>query len=913
MGDVASEAKLLDPRNRAKVEQSIRLVFKGKEGAAGQDPALRPFVNALILKGATSAENINQRLQAQKQQEARIAAAKRVETAKLTRGDVLGFSGTGLTPSEMAKRDLLIKTGIVKQVSTKDPFAGVDPLTKKFYIQKTPSKKQQQDFIRTLKAQRFDTTPRFQNLNKVEKAVKRINNRIQQLRNAKTQSQRQKLEGQIKKDKKGLIATIKKTGKFTTRQAEMFGLGLSASVLGFVGSLPRLPGAAVGFAKKTPAGVKTIINEPGVVVSTTKTFSSKMIKKGKAFGKLIVVEPGLAVGKIAGEVFILKGTGKAFKVVGKVGGNAAARLSPKFRKIKGGTIKIPSQRPGKTLKITVGGPVAKIREPISKQAAVAGTRTTAVSAQADRLVNMIRTRKVVRKPIPNEKLLRPTTKKLLKKFDDGKITSREFTTLNKAIQKETKGAANLLERSFFADPKGRFRPSRLGLRKERDASIKDILKGDFTFKSGKPQILIFEDVAIEKFPASLRGVAKKLKSGKSLTKSEADQLLKFQSKISGKFKPVGALTREPEITLAPGEVIKKVKKVGVTTIKGKKVDIVKVKVVKPTKKTQTLLKKSKAGTITSKELKELRKRINKETGFKSTLSRRTTRRKPRARLPKPIPRRKPIGRRKVRIPKKIGVRKMPIRKRTRPIRPRKIIRKPIRPRRIKKTGRPIPRKSTRKTPPKTTPRPPARRGRPGKPVKKPPARPPRRGGKPSAIPPKKVGKTKRIRVRKQKPGAYNVFARPLKATKKGAKPKLIKINKRKLSKTRAKDLRNYVTDTSLARTARIKKTKGKPGQPKLKVPTGYSRKTSKKFRRYKVIKGKRQPLPKGKVIERSRNLLDTRQEKKKITLRRRIKQLSKPLKRRVPIKKPKVSRAVMLANLAKARRVRVANLKKRGR
>ena len=67
---------------------------------------------------------------------------------------------------------------------------------------------------------------------------------------------------------------------------------------------------------------------------------------------------------------------------------------------------------------------------------------------------------------------------------------------------------------------------------------------------------------------------------------------------------------------------------------------------------------------------------------------------------------------------------------------------------------------------------------------------------------------------------------------------------------------------------------GKVGKPKLKVPHGYAKKTSFKFRKYRIIKGKRKPLEKGKVIERRKRLLDTRLEKRGITLRKRIKQIT---------------------------------------
>jgi len=142
--------------------------------------------------------------------------------------------------------------------------------------------------------------------------------------------------------------------------------------------------------------------------------------------------------------------------------------------------------------------------------------------------------------------------------------------------------------------------------------------------------------------------------------------------------------------------------------------------------------------------------------------------------------------------------------------------------------------------------------------------------------PTKKKKTRKIRrvVRKKVQG-YNVLARPVKKRKNQKKPKPVKVNKVPLRKTRAKNLRNYITDTSLSRTADLKKTNRKPKKPVLKVPAGYAKRTKNKFRTYKIVKGKRVPLKKGRVIEKRTKLLDTRQEKNKITLRKRLKQLEK--------------------------------------
>ncbi len=670
------------------------------------------------------------------------------------------------------------------------------------------------------------------------------------------------------------------------KHIKLAGLVTAQTSLEFLTGLIQLPKTLV-----------TVAKDPTVL----KEVPSALKKEGKQFGQLLRVSPTSAVAKIGTEIVLLKGTAKGFKMVGKITGKASARLSPKFKGVKKGVITIPSQIKGKTVKIEIGGTVKELGVPLKVQAKLAGKEVTAVSAQGDKLVNLIKTKRVIRKPIPGEVKLSTSTKKLLTKFDKGTINKKDLIKLNKNIIIETKGEGSLLERSFFADPKGRLRPSRLKL-KDGDASLLDVLSGDVSFKASKPQVLIFEKTKVQQFPKTktFNQIKSKLKSGKTLTKSEADELLKFQLKTSGKFKPIGALTKEPEITLAPGEIIKKEKTIAVTIINGKKVPIVRAKIIKATKKTKDLLKKADKGTIKVKELKELRKRLKTETGFTPSLSR-SSKVKPRVRLSiSKVPRRK-------------------VRKSTRSLDlfidvDKKVRRRAKKPTRRRPTPRPKPRKPTPTTPRRPTPR---------RPVK-PPIRPP-------IIPPRLKKVKKKVPLVKRKQG-YSVYVRPLK--KKGQKkiPKLIKINKVPLSKVRAEDLRNYIIDTSLARTGKIKPS-GKMQKPRLKVPSSYSSKTKYKFRKHKIRKKKRIPLKKGKVIEKRKRLLDTPQEKKQITLARRIAQVEKqsgirPQKRkktirkapmrlkiqkRTPIKPKRTLSQAQLNALAKGRRKRMQNLAKKKR
>ena len=182
------------------------------------------------------------------------------------------------------------------------------------------------------------------------------------------------------------------------------------------------------------------------------------------------------------------------------------------------------------------------------------------------------------------------------------------------------------------------------------------------------------------------------------------------------------------------------------------------------------------------------------------------------------------------------------------------------------------------------------------------------------IPPR-FKKVKRRLVKRKKVQAFDVLARPRK--KKGAKkiPKLIKINKVPLSRINARNLRNKVLDTSLARTGRIRPIRGKPKRPLLRVPKNFAKQTKRKFRTFRRVKGKKIPLRKGKVIEKSRFLLDTRAEKRSITLSRRVAQLNKQARqppKAIKTSKPKrkVSQKT-LDILARGRKTRLQNLKKR--
>jgi hypothetical protein len=401
--------------------------------------------------------------------------------------------------------------------------------------------------------------------------------------------------------------------------------------------------------------------------------------------------------------------------------------------------------------------------------------------------------------------------------------------------------------------------------------------GDITFKKAKPQIFVFPKEKVFAKPGKI--------SHTTFSKTKKGFIV---PEFSG----------ELEVVLGKGWAIKRGKTLATTIIEGKKVPIIELKKIRLSKSTRNLVKD--VNTIKNKldlkkipkakktkllnELKNKRKKLNvdlkKQTGFshsKDFVSYRKTVSKKYFPVKRKalslyiskskLPKRKPSKvRRPPRRPKRVP-RRPPKRIKRVPRRP------PRRPRRLRRPVRPIPRRKPR-------PRPPIR----PRPTIRPRPRPP---GRPLIIP--RVKKRIRKRRRPRRPQSFEVWARPLK--KKGQrKPKLIKVSKRPLSKKRAQDLRNYITDTSLSRRAMIRPSKGKIASPRLKTPRRYARRTSHKFRTYKIRKGKRVYLKKGSVLEKSKYLLDRPEEIKQITLKRRIAQLSRPLKKRKLVKRKPTKR-----------------------
>ncbi len=302
---------------------------------------------------------------------------------------------------------------------------------------------------------------------------------------------------------------------------------------------------------------KSIITEPTKTAGQTVKGISEVGRRAATtgfpeVGRFIRERPVGATGRIVGEIALAKVLGKTVQKTSDVVSATATRLSPKFRPVErlpsGREVirKIPSKVPREIpLEIEISPPVSRITKPLRVQIRQAGTVRDVVSAQRSLF---------------------------------GRISRRTVK-----VEKPRVPGSPELERALFVDPTTRLRISRLGVLPQKEAKLLDIISGDVTFRRARPQAVLFERVKVAKFPKGLKDVEKALKAGKTLTPSQARRLEKFQLMPTGEFKPVGFLTREPELVLAPGEIIRKRGVPAVTVIKGRRVPIIRAEVIKAPK------------------------------------------------------------------------------------------------------------------------------------------------------------------------------------------------------------------------------------------------------------------------------------------------------------------------------------------
>ena len=111
--------------------------------------------------------------------------------------------------------------------------------------------------------------------------------------------------------------------------------------------------------------------------------------------------------------------------------------------------------------------------------------------------------------------------------------------------------------------------------------------------------------------------------------------------------------------------------------------------------------------------------------------------------------------------------------------------------------------------------------------------------------------------------------------------KLVKLNKKPVSKRQAKSLMAFFVDRSLSARGRISKAKGKIKKSRLGIPSNYFDLNRRKFREFKIRKGKPIFTP-NRFIERRGKRLDTQSERKNIKLAALLSRKRKQVSKRIP-------------------------------
>lgn len=551
--------------------------------------------------------------------------------------------------------------------------------------------------------------------------------------------------------------------------------------------------------------------------------------------------------------------------------------------------------------------------PLSKQARLAGKTVTAVNASANQLTSWLKRKQIIRKPIPGENKFPVKIRNLLRKFDTGRrLTPKEFAGINKWLQRNVAPNTTLLERSLYLDPASGLRTSRLGIQPERTAGIRDILRGNFKlFGSNKPQVLIFENAKIAKFPKSLKDIERKLKQGKKLNAAETNRLIRWQVQTgSGKFKPIGSTIyqggRELEVTLAPGEFVKRIEQVGFTYIKGKKVTFVTAEIFKPSKAILKQIKLANLGKLNSRKLASLESFLSRKLGRRIRVDTPKTRAKS-LRETKRLARREdpniPVLRVNGKFLRNIATRGFLGRGK---LLSRSFIRKSVNRKRTTKINRLNRLLGTRFSPRGLPTRVRSLRALPPG-IRRPSIRPTKRlafGVRPlRALPP--GIRPPRIRL-EQKFTTRNLSKSiPVYYVVMKQKKKLVKLNPQPFTLNDAKDFLAYKLDNGFSRTAffvPIGKRKSVVGLPK--PIEGYFSKVRNKLRPFRIRYGKRRQLLNG-YIEKRRFAFDKAGERSR-KISRGLVRRQRPQRRLNPMQ-----RRILIARLKKARAVRMRNLRRR--
>lgn len=465
-----------------------------------------------------------------------------------------------------------------------------------------------------------------------------------------------------------------------------------------------------------------------------------------------------------------------------------------------------------------------------------------------------------------------------KDFKPNEIIKTQFDLINKKVftPKELK-----LKKWLYAtpaDPKtgiAQTRISRLGLTSGQEASLRDLLRGQASFKKGKSAIYVFPDEKIFKSPG-------KLTKGKTVPTPDGFVVPLFSSEL--------------EVVLGKNFIIKRGKKLATRIIDGDKVSVFELKKIRIPKNIQSDLNKlrglnkkvSKKGfKKNSKAGKELVKRIDAKEKAVNVKLKKTTgfdyfSKPPTGKKVFPVKRR--IATRAIKKVSKVSRRK-PVSKVSRRV---PISRAPSR---LSVPSRAISKRPISKAP-----------SRPSKPLKA-PSKPSRGISRPSRG--KKGLKTKertlvsvreKGKVSKKLKAPVPVFNVLGKSGK-----KFVKLNKIPFTRNDALSRGAFAIDNTTSKTFKIIPA-GKSKEPGAlrKGEKNYFNRNRDKLRAFKVKKGKRFEI-KPKFIEKTKFAIDTRGEKSGLTVAKFVKQ-----RQRKPL--TAAQRKVLLRNLAKARKVRARNI-----
>ena len=895
-----SYARKLEEQRRAREKARIEKEIKQKE---------------LELKNARMSSNRNKEALLKKQRlELKLKRQKlnnfnyRNFQRDLKSGKIQGYSGTGLSQSEQAKRQFLIDTGIMKERSSKKNILfNLPSTTSTYYLDKIPTKKVNTDFTRLLQTSTFSdavhsawkSTKHYKNgLDKffrgsipkfMDSGAKELSNKIFQRAEA-IKSNSKLLKGKsIKQDKrlntlnKLLIDYIKtyylKPGSKVAKHSKLATLYFYGYLFDDIASIPGMArdvkAISVSAVKGTPKFIKDLGTHPiktskNVAVSGWKLsgrIKKSIVEELKLDAKLLKVNKTKFVGKIGEDFFIIKTTESGFKILGKVLKPLARKLNPYFYKVKNKKIVIKSvpeeifkvkgkerylkrrvkkpsiKRPSSLIDKALGRKPGQFRKfqkgagqelklgtigkgmTLKEQLEYTGKVGTPVSLQADQIINNLRRKRLVRKPIPNEAMIKGRTKQLLAKFDKSleakgrKLTNKELLELNNGILRYT--GKSILERSTYASPNNVVRYTRLS--KDRTANLKDYLTGNIKLRGSKPQILIFNNAQVQALPKRLQT---KIKKGLKLTKRDTDELILYQMEKTGKFKGIGDTKYrggiEPEVTIAPGEIIKKVKKIGFTEIDGVKVRIYTAEIYKPSKKIKELLEKFKKGLLSKKDQAKLEKILSRETHTKVKLRNKRTRRTKNKSKSYKTSSKKTTTRRQA--PKQKAVVRLSGKQKVRV--GRRVIRTTLRTKAKTRTPR-----SRVRTPRAKT-----------------------------RVSPRARTMTRSLKFKNEKlKREQNVYY--VKIKRRG---KIVKLTPKPLTLKDARDFLAYKLDNTLSRSAwfePIGKSKNVVRPPK--VIRGYFNKKKKKLRPYKIRVGKKKQIRQG-YIEKRKYLADTKTEKRQL-------------------------------------------------